>query len=79
MPPWQQFPSADGPVQFLIRSIDSKEALEMLFFGELIPAPEAKRMCLISRVLADEQLEGEMRERAVTVAAQSLVATQNAK
>ena len=41
-----------GPVIPVSKSIGRKKALEMLFFGELIPAPEAARMGLINRVVA---------------------------
>lgn len=68
-----------GPVIPVSRSIGRKKALEMLFFGELIPAAEAERMGLINRVVADEELEEETRKWAATLAAKSPVAMQNAK
>ncbi|NLZ17573.1 MAG: enoyl-CoA hydratase/isomerase family protein [Desulfobulbaceae bacterium] len=68
-----------GPVIPVSRSIGRKKALEMLFFGELIPAPEAARMGLINRVVAEEELEEETRKWAATLAAKSPVAMQNAK
>lgn len=68
-----------GPVIPVAKSIGRKKALEMLFFGELIPALEAERMGLINRVVPEEELEQETRKSAATLAAKSPVAMQNAK
>jgi enoyl-CoA hydratase/carnithine racemase len=68
-----------GPVVPVSKSIGRKKALEMLFFGEFVPAEEAARMGLINRVVPDEELEQEARKWAQTLAAKSPIAMQIAK
>ena len=68
-----------GPVIPVSRSVGRKKALELLFFGELIPAPEAMQMGLINRVVADGDLETEARVWAAKLAQKSPLALQNAK
>jgi enoyl-CoA hydratase/carnithine racemase len=68
-----------GPVIPVSRALGRKKALEMLLFGELIPAPEAMQMGLINRVVADGDLETEARAWAAKLAQKSPLALQNAK
>jgi len=68
-----------GPVIPVSKSVGRKKALEMLFFGEFVPAEAAERMGLVNRVVPDEDLEKEARQWARTLAAKSPVALQLAK
>jgi len=68
-----------GPVIPVTRSVGRKKALELLFFGELIPAPDALRLGLINRVVPDGELEQETRRWAELLAQKSPVALQIAK
>lgn len=68
-----------GPVIPVSKSVGRKKALEMLFFGEFVPAEEAARMGLVNRVVPDEELAGEARSWARTLAAKSPVAMRIAK
>ncbi len=68
-----------GPVIPVARSLGRKRALEMLFYGELIKAPQALAMGLINRVVPKDDLEKEALAWARTLAAKSPVALQIAK
>lgn len=68
-----------GPVIPVTRSVGRKKALELLLFGELIPAQEAQQMGLINRVVAEADLETETRKWAALLAQKSPVALQTAK
>jgi enoyl-CoA hydratase/carnithine racemase len=68
-----------GPVIPVARSIGRKKALELLFYGDLIKAPEALAMGLINRMVPKENLEQEARAWAKNLAAKSPVALQIAK
>lgn len=68
-----------GPVIPVSRSVGRKKALDLLFFGELIPAPEAAQMGLINRVVTDGDLETEARTWAAKLAQKSPLALQHAK
>ncbi len=68
-----------GPVVPVARSVGRKKALELLFFGDLLPAEEAMRIGLINRVVPDAELEEATRKWAATLAQKSPVALQNAK
>ena len=47
------------PMVALSRNVSRKHAMEMLLTGEMIAADEAKRIGLVNRVVAPEQLEAE--------------------
>ncbi len=68
-----------GPVIPVARSIGRKKALELLFYGELIPASEALAMGLINRVVPKQDLEQEARTWARELARRSPIALQIAK
>jgi len=68
-----------GPVVPVTRSVGRKRALELLFFGNLIPAGEALRMGLINRVIPEADLEKETRAWAAVLAQKSPQALQIAK
>jgi enoyl-CoA hydratase/carnithine racemase len=68
-----------GPVIPVARSLGRKRALELLFYGDLIKAPQALAMGLINRTVPKEDLEKEARAWARTLAAKSPVALQIAK
>jgi enoyl-CoA hydratase/carnithine racemase len=68
-----------GPVIPVSKSIGRKKALELLFFGELIKAPQALEMGLINRIVPKDDLENEGLAWAETLATKSPVALQIAK
>jgi enoyl-CoA hydratase/carnithine racemase len=68
-----------GPVIPVARSIGRKKALELLFYGELIKAPQAMAMGLVNRLAPKEDLEAEARRWAVDLAKRSPLALQIAK
>ena len=68
-----------GPVVPVARSVGRKRALELLFFGELIKAPEALSMGLVNRIVAAADLEREAQAWAVSLADKSPLALQIAK
>jgi enoyl-CoA hydratase/carnithine racemase len=68
-----------GPVIPVARSVGRKRALELLYFGELIGAPEALAMGLVNRIVSKDNLEQEARAWAVDLARRSPVALQIAK
>ncbi len=68
-----------GPVLPVSRSVGRKRALELLFSGDLIPAPKALEWGLINRVFPAADLEKETRSWARALAGKSPIALQIAK
>jgi enoyl-CoA hydratase/carnithine racemase len=68
-----------GPVIPVSKSVGRKKALELLFFGELIKAPQALEIGLINRVVPKDDLESEGLAWAENLASRSPVALQIAK
>lgn len=68
-----------GPVIPVARVVGRKKALELLLYGDLIKAPEAKELGLINRVVPKEALEKEAYDWAVALAKKSPIAVQIAK
>lgn len=68
-----------GPVIPVARSVGRKRALELLLYGELIPAQRAMEMGLINKVVPAEDLEMETRRWAGILAEKSPIAVQIAK
>lgn len=68
-----------GPVIPVSRSVGRKRALELLFFGDLIPAGEALNMGLINKVIPEVDLDAETRKWAAVLAQKSPQALQIAK
>jgi enoyl-CoA hydratase/carnithine racemase len=68
-----------GPVIPVARSVGRKKALELLLYGNLIPASEALALGLINRVVPKDQLETEARLWAEELAQKSPLAVQIAK
>lgn len=68
-----------GPVVPVSRSVGRKRALELLYYGNLISAPEALNMGLVNKVVPTADLEKETRDWAVTLAQKSPIALQIAK
>lgn len=68
-----------GGSQRLTRSVGKAKAMDMLLTGRSIDAHEAERIGLVSRVVADDDLEDEARAIAETIAGKSKPAAQMAK
>jgi enoyl-CoA hydratase/carnithine racemase len=68
-----------GPVIPVARCVGRKKALELLLYGNLIKADEAKELGLINRIVAKEELESEALAWAVELARKSPIAVQIAK
>lgn len=68
-----------GPVIPVARCVGRKRAMELLLFGDLIKAPEAKAMGLLNRVVPKEALDAEALAWAETLAQKSPIAVQIAK
>lgn len=68
-----------GPVVPISRLIGRKHALELLLFGDLIPASRALEMGLVNKVCKAEELEREAHEWAAMLARKSPIAVQIAK
>lgn len=68
-----------GPVLPVSKAVGRKKALELLFFGELIKAPQALEIGLINRVVPNDDLENEGLAWAENLAGKSPVALQIAK
>lgn len=68
-----------GPVIPVSRSVGRKKALELLLYGDLMPAHEALALGLINRTAPAEELEAESRKWAETLAQKSPIAVQIAK
>ncbi len=68
-----------GPVIPVARCVGRKKALELLFYGELIKAPEALALGLVNRLVPADQLEAEALSWAEKLAQKSPIAVQIAK
>lgn len=68
-----------GPAVPLVRMVGRKRAMELLLFGELIPAERALEMGLINKVVPAEKLSKETRLWAARLARLSPVAVQLGK
>ncbi|WP_028585316.1 enoyl-CoA hydratase/isomerase family protein [Desulfogranum mediterraneum] len=68
-----------GPIVPVARCVGRKKALELLLYGDLIKAPEAKELGLLNRIVAKEELEDAALAWAETLAKKSPVAVQIAK
>ena len=68
-----------GPIVPVSRSIGRKQALELLFDGQLIKADRAYEMGLVNRVVPEDELEAETRNWAAELAKKSPIALQIAK
>lgn len=68
-----------GPVLPISKSVGRKIALEMLLYGNLMPAQEALSKGLLNRVVQEDALEKEAREWAAVLAQKSPIAVQIAK
>jgi len=68
-----------GPVIPVARSVGRKKALELLFYGNLMPAAEALELGLINKIVPKDQLETEARRWAEELAQKSPLAVQIAK
>lgn len=68
-----------GPIIPVARCVGRKKALELLLYGDLIKAPEAKELGLVNRVVPKEELEQEAVAWAESLAKRSPLAVQIAK
>jgi enoyl-CoA hydratase/carnithine racemase len=68
-----------GPVVPVARSVGRKRAMELLLFGELIPAGKALEMGLVNKIIAADDLDMETARWARALAQKSPVALQIAK
>lgn len=68
-----------GPVIPVARCVGRKKALELLYYGNLIKAPEALSLGLINRIVPDGDLESEALQWAKELALKSPLALQIAK
>jgi enoyl-CoA hydratase/carnithine racemase len=68
-----------GPVIPVARCVGRKKALELLLYGDLIPASEALALGLINRLVPKDQLATEARRWAEELAQKSPIAVQIAK
>lgn len=68
-----------GPAVPLMRAVGRKQALELLYLGELVPAAECKAMGLVNRVVPDEALDSETLAYARKLAEKSPLALQMGK
>ena len=68
-----------GPVIPVSKCVGRKKALEMLLYGDLYPADQARDMGLFNKVVPTGDLEQEARSWAETLAGKSPLAVQNAK
>ena len=68
-----------GPVIPVAKCVGRKKALELLLYGNLIPASEALALGLINKVVPQDDLEGEARRWAEELAEKSPIAVQIAK
>ncbi len=68
-----------GPVIPVARCVGRKKALELLLYGTLIKAAEAKELGLINRIVPKDDLEAEALAWAEDLAGRSPVAVQIAK
>ncbi len=68
-----------GPVIPVARCVGRKKALELLLYGNLIPAAEAHALGLVNRLVPKDELEAQARQWAQELAAKSPIAVQIAK
>jgi enoyl-CoA hydratase len=68
-----------GVTYLLPRLIGAARAFDMIVTGRTVDAVEAERMGIVSRVVADDGLEGEMLELAGTIAAYTSYGLRNTK
>ena len=68
-----------GGTQALIRNIGKSKAMEMILTGSSIPAEEALRLSLISKVIPHDKLTEETLKLAKKISKQSLPAIASAK
>lgn len=68
-----------GPVIPVARCVGRKKALELLFYGKLIKAPEALSLGLINKIVPKEDLEFQALQWAEELAQKSPIALQIAK
>jgi enoyl-CoA hydratase/carnithine racemase len=68
-----------GPVIPVSRSVGRKKAMELLLYGELVPAEEALRLGLLNRIVPADQLDAETQKWAGVLAQKSPIAVQIAK
>lgn len=68
-----------GPVIPVARCVGRKKALELLFYGELLKAQEARDLGLLNRIVPKEDLEEEAMKWAADLARRSPLAVQIAK
>jgi enoyl-CoA hydratase/carnithine racemase len=63
-----------GGTYFLPRLVGAAKALELMFSGEMVPAPEAARLGIFGRVVPHERLAEETRALAARIAGQPPIA-----
>jgi len=68
-----------GPVVPVARSVGRKRAMELLLFGDLIPAEKALEMGLVNKVISADDLDMETARWARALAKKSPIALQIAK
>ena len=68
-----------GVTYLLPRLIGAARAFDMIVTGRTVDAVEAERMGIVSRVVADDALAGEMLELATTIAAYTSYGLRNTK
>lgn len=68
-----------GPAVPLNRMVTRKRAMELLYFGDLIPASKAYEFGLVNQVVPRDQLEEKTREYALKLAEKSPLAVQISK
>jgi len=68
-----------GPVIPVARCVGRKKALELLFYGDLIKAPEAQSLGILNRIVPKEDLDAKALAWAETLSGKSPVAIQIAK
>ena len=68
-----------GPAAPMMRILGRKKTLEMVLTGDIIPAAEALRLGLITKVVSDDELEAAAQKLAQKMAAKSPIALQIGK
>jgi len=68
-----------GPVLPVARGVGRKKALELLFYGDLIKAPETLALGLLNRVVPEDELDDQTLQWAEELAKKSPIAVQIAK
>lgn len=72
-------PNYVGPVIPVARCVGRKKALELLLYGNLIPASEALALGLVNKLVPRDELDAQARQWAAELAKKSPVAVQIAK